>query len=1111
MKIEHGGFFITNSESKSFYERVHEQYLKYIESYIEEVDDDLSSLEQKINQLDSMDVFSNDFYNEIHFPSKLFLVTLDRVGSIVEELIDITFETKFKDLHKCLSSIKNSLKKTLFDENDEKSICLFNSLFVATLFCLNQVKIRMNERVDTYKMENIASVIEIELLLLERILPLRKFLLERKVERVSLDINNIKKDLKSKHGLLNPHIIIENSINFHKEQSYIELEEILYRFEIDFDVNLFFEVSKNINVELDDEFLLLTKFLLRNEMLNLDIEFISRLGVPESITDFIFHYMEEYEFNNALVPWFKLGILKDNMVPFFKNKNIMALIKDESLKNLYSQIYEEKFDIEFETKEINNRESIDIDKLEECSSIEDTAKTIDDIKEQLNNGYKYSNIEDIYQLDRKFDFLIGFQEENRDFTRLNINVSDDELVLEDTIPNLEMIAACANLKKDGTAFLVVDPDILFKRETDHVIRNLNKFGFYIDSILEYRPKKDLNVQDMQFFKSIILVIKKHNPSKIFTAQLTKDQNYNDIIIDNLKKRKEGKIPSLGCLARFEDFYSFDTFYVGIDYEKMLMTSPFDKFKIKDITINSDDEINDENNENLENSLYLINSGSNYNKAITSDKELEFLENKIKKFSIDINPIFKHIDKIKITFDKLLEKNEQMDELMEKTREYLPDNYSEEHHSISSILHLVEFSLLELSMMEYVDTIDWVKIDIDPDKASSEYVAKFLNSEIGQKLLNSLKTKKSSLGRYDIDTDRLMEKYIAIPNLDVQKDILRTDSLILDLSLTNDSFKKELWNHPQRNESVKKSVKLFFVGNRMEHWIDSLPFPLSSILASCGADSDYERKVRYLIHFFEAFSEFNATILLSAIIRDKSLCRDKFGKCLNDIRHPDWIYKPSFGNWNFLGSCLAKKIRILRNNKLDREIILELFANPNSEFMDMLINKDIYNIFTKSAQYRNEWIGHGPPVNSTESQHRFETLVDLLSKTREIVGNIFEDTLFIQPVPDSMSYDGGIFSTNVKKVIGRLPFKDQRVETLHPLKQNTLYVLHPGQYEALELLPFFRIMPGPKTDQNACYFYNRYNAKRIGKEVELVSYHFEQDHTASAPYDEFKTLISIFDK
>lgn len=125
MKIEHGGFFITNSESKSFYERVHEQYLKYIESYIEEVDDDLSSLEQKINQLDSMDVFSNDFYNEIHFPSKLFLVTLDRVGSIVEELIDITFETKFKDLHKCLSSIKNSLKKTLFDENDEKVfVCL---------------------------------------------------------------------------------------------------------------------------------------------------------------------------------------------------------------------------------------------------------------------------------------------------------------------------------------------------------------------------------------------------------------------------------------------------------------------------------------------------------------------------------------------------------------------------------------------------------------------------------------------------------------------------------------------------------------------------------------------------------------------------------------------------------------------------------------------------------------------------------------------------------------------------------------------------------------------------------------------------------------------------
>ena len=1088
------------------------------------MDDDFSSLEEKINDLDSMDVFSNDFHNEIDFPSNLFLKTLDRVYSIVVELKDITFEANLKDLHDILSSILNSLEKTLFDENDEKYIVLFNNLFVSTLFCLNQVKVILCDKVDTSPLEKNAIIVESELSLIKRLMSMRKNLLERKIARVSSDINNIKTDLKAKHESLNPYNIIEKEVNFHQKQSYIELYQILFLFEMDFDVNLFFEVSKNSNVEIDDEFLLLTKFLLRQEMLNLDIEFISMLGIPKSITDFIFHYMEEYKFKNVLLPWFKLGILKGNMVPFFKDKNIVALIKDESLKKIYSQSYEEKFDIEFETNEIDYRKEIDRDGLGEYSNFEEYKKRIDTLKEQdKNNYYIYSGIEDIYQLDKKFDFLIGFQEENRDVRRLNINSSDGEIVLEDTVSNLEMIASCANLKKDGIAFFVVDPDILFKRDPDHVIMNLNKFGLYIDSILEYRPKKDVNVQDMDFYRSIILVIKRHNPFTILVAELTKDQNYNNIIINNLKNRREGKIPSLGCLTSFEDFYSFDAFYQGIDYEKMLMASPFDKFKFKDIKIKLDDGVNDDDNENLDNSLYLIFSGSNYNKAITTDNELEVLKNNIKKYSIDLNPIFQYTDKIQITYDKLLEKNEQLIKIIDKTGESLP--YTEEYHYLKEYLltlKKIEFTntnelmnidrdLKTLSMMKHIDFIDGVRIDIDPDKASAEYTAKYLNSEIGQKLLNSLKTKKSILGRYDIDTDRLMEKYIAIPNLDVQKDVLRTDSLIKDLSLTNDSFKKDLWNYPQRNESINKSVKLFFVGNRMEHWINSLPFPLSSILASCGADSDYERKVRYLVHFFEAFSEFNSMILLSAIIRDKSLCRDKFGKCLNDIRHPDWIYKPSFGNWNFLGSCLAKKVRILRNNKLDREMIFELFGNPNPEFMEMLSNKDIYNIFTQSAQYRNEWIGHGPPVNSTESQRRFETLVDLLSKTREIVGNIFDDTLFIQPVPDSMSYDGGIFSTNVKKVIGRLPFKDHRVETLHALKLNRLYILHPGQYEALELLPFIRIMPGPKTEQNACYFYNRYNAKRVGHEVEMISYHFQQDHTASAPYNEFKTLISIFDK
>ena len=49
----------------------------------------------------------------------------------------------------------------------------------------------------------------------------------------------------------------------------------------------------------------------------------------------------------------------------------------------------------------------------------------------------------------------------------------------------------------------------------------------------------------------------------------------------------------------------------------------------------------------------------------------------------------------------------------------------------------------------------------------------------------------------------------------------------------------------------------------------------------------------------------------------------------------------------------------------------------------------------------------------------------------------------------------------------------------------LYLLHENQYQPVELLPFFRLMPSPRTEENACYFYSRLE----GGEVRWVSYHF----------------------
>jgi hypothetical protein len=50
------------------------------------------------------------------------------------------------------------------------------------------------------------------------------------------------------------------------------------------------------------------------------------------------------------------------------------------------------------------------------------------------------------------------------------------------------------------------------------------------------------------------------------------------------------------------------------------------------------------------------------------------------------------------------------------------------------------------------------------------------------------------------------------------------------------------------------------------------------------------------------------------------------------------------------------------------------------------------------------------------------------------------------------------------------------------------LLDPEGDRALKLLPFVRVMPSPKTEANACYFYN----KRVTPNQRFVSYHFEAD-------------------
>jgi hypothetical protein len=72
---------------------------------------------------------------------------------------------------------------------------------------------------------------------------------------------------------------------------------------------------------------------------------------------------------------------------------------------------------------------------------------------------------------------------------------------------------------------------------------------------------------------------------------------------------------------------------------------------------------------------------------------------------------------------------------------------------------------------------------------------------------------------------------------------------------------------------------------------------------------------------------------------------------------------------------------------------------------------------------------------------------------------------------------------------RVPFEVVERRTSIPLETGALYLLPKYEARALRLIPFIKIMPSPKTAQNACYFYNR---QQKDKKLRFVSYHFEQE-------------------
>jgi hypothetical protein len=388
--------------------------------------------------------------------------------------------------------------------------------------------------------------------------------------------------------------------------------------------------------------------------------------------------------------------------------------------------------------------------------------------------------------------------------------------------------------------------------------------------------------------------------------------------------------------------------------------------------------------------------------------------------------------------------------------------------------------------------NYAQLIVRPEVANAEFLAGFFNSPLGRKTRDSMlsgtfipKLSKQSLSQ---------GKAYLIP-MEAQQDAMVAGRELRDLRLRLEQLERDLWNRPIDAGKVRKTITSFNQREGFESWLETLPFPLASILWRYQAAGVEDHKSTHLFNFFEAVAQYLGTLMTSAFHSNPEFFREH--------RH-DWfepgkdnahsLSRSSFGEWVVRCQRLAKTTRQLLSDKEQRAQVLDLYRT-DAEKIDSVANKGIYAVLETVGRYRNEWKGHSGIVSTKEHKRRLALLQEELTRLRGSLGGVFEDWWLVRP--STSSYRAGVFEYSSEKLMGsRQVFIQETLTTTEVMDANELYCYDNVTRRPLQLLHFVRMLAAPDTEEIACYFFNRIDKNGM----RWVSYHFEKEaerHLADA--------------
>lgn len=269
-------------------------------------------------------------------------------------------------------------------------------------------------------------------------------------------------------------------------------------------------------------------------------------------------------------------------------------------------------------------------------------------------------------------------------------------------------------------------------------------------------------------------------------------------------------------------------------------------------------------------------------------------------------------------------------------------FEEYSNTIYIPLHSTSEVTTTISQRRSKQPYNYAQIVLDPNKAIAHYVARFFNQDVGQSIRSQITAGSSSVR---ILKRKIFQLPVYLPNRDTQAKTIEVDTKITNIINEFQLLQNTAWTKPSSLKNIVSSLNTYKREESFSIWLNSLPFPLASIvwLYNNTFEKDYKRKYEILLHFFEALSEFMANILLSAIIAEESLFKEKCQQ-LQSLLPLASLEKATFGTWVKIFEYLAKEGRKMLHGSLEnQDHCATIFRTKNRETLDMLFSKGIIEI------------------------------------------------------------------------------------------------------------------------------------------------------------------------